>query len=160
MKKMTAVLLLVLFASFFGGPVFADCGGSRCPVHGKMSAGDDKDSSPCPITAKFMKKAKFILSNGGQIGLTEDQIRTIQALKLDVEKTAIRQGAEMQIFGLEVTSKLYEEKVDAEAVKAMIDKASLSMTDGAKSIVDAYVKLKATLTPEQVVKLKEIWMKK
>ena len=105
-------------------------------------------------------KSAFLLENKEGIGLSDDQVKTIKALKLEVEKTSVRQGADMQIFMLDVMAKLHEEPIDVDGTNALIDSGSTGMSSSVKSVVAAYAKLKGVLTAEQVVKAKAIWSKK
>lgn len=172
MKKSIALLSILSFALVLSAPVYAE--GGQCPV-GKHDCGKKADcgkghdcgkksSCPeaggCPVTAKFMKKAAFILDNKETLSLSADQVKTVKALKHEVEKASVRQNADMQIFMLDIMAKLHEEPIDVEGANAIIDKGSAGMSEGVKSIVAAYAKLKDTLTAEQVAKAKQLHSKK
>ena len=169
MKKIVAIGLLlcalvvpsVSYAEHSQGDSAAD-DKKQCSMHkdkdcSKADCGDEQYA--CPIVAKFFKKAKFFLKNKTEIGLNEEQIKTIKGLKTEVKKTYIRQMAEMQIFELDLDSKLSEPKVDVEGINAMIDQGMLGMSQGTKSTVEAYAKLKGVLSDDQMSKAKAIWMK-
>jgi len=149
MKKFVAVFLIAILA-FPTALSYADHG--QCPT--------GKGGHKCPVTEKFMKKAHFILENKDEIGLTEEQVKTIKDLKLKVKKGAIKQGADLEIMMLDVEDKMSEDQVDVEGINAMIDEGFGSMSDTTKEVVSDYAKLKGTLTPEQMTKLKSIWAKK
>ena len=112
--------------------------------------------SQCPVADKFMKKAHLLLENKTELGLTDDQVKAIKELKLQAEKDGIRQNADKEIFMLDLKSKLEEDKVDVEGANALVDKGFASAATATKSNVEAYTKLKASLTPEQLKKMKEI----
>ncbi|MBI2094688.1 MAG: hypothetical protein HYT89_00790 [Candidatus Omnitrophica bacterium] len=155
MKK--KILVLMMVAVFAGGAfAFAGCphGGKPCALSGSES------ESPCPVTQKFLKKARFYLGNAEAIGLSEEQAKTLRALQADVKKDAIRQGAQMQIFAMDVQAKLSEEKVDVAAVSQMIEEESKTFVEAAKRTVSAYAKMKDTLSAEQKDKAKALWKKK
>jgi len=105
-------------------------------------------------------KAHVLLENQKELGLTDDQVKTIKNLKLQVEKDEIRQNADRETFMLDLKSKLHEDKIDVEGAKALIDKNYLAAASAAKSNLDAYAQLKNTLTPAQEAKIKELWEKK
>ncbi len=155
MKNFVSVTLIVT-ALFLTSVSFAEhrgkegCGGASCPLAGKQEY-------QCPVTAKFMMKADFIMKNQEKLNLTEDQIATIKKLKLDVQKAYIRQMADMQVWMLDLDAKTSEPKMDVEAINGMIDEGSASMAKSGKSMVASYAELKSTLTEEQMTKLKEIW---
>ena len=177
MKKL-AVLLALTFGLSGSGLVFAEHG--KCPM-GKCSMGmkddcgkddcgkDDcwKDdcgkgdmAGRCPITSKFMKKSSFLLANKDEIGLSEEQVRTVKELKLAVDKIVVAQGANMQLFALDADAKLSQDTVDVEGLNAMVDEGMKGMAADVKQIIDAYAKLKAVLTPDQMAKAKGIWKSK
>ena len=154
MKKMMflAVLGVAVFlsstayASFWGGK----SKGKECPM--KV----DKEHCQCPIADKFMMKAEFLLEHKSEVGLTDDQVKTIKDLKLQMEKDSIRQGADMKTFLLDLKSKLAEDKVDVESANAFIDQKFAAAASAAKSNLAAYAKLKSLLTPDQMTKMKAL----
>ncbi len=150
MKNFVMALLIAILA-FPASLSYADHGG-QCPA--------GKGGYQCPITEKFMKKAHFILENKDEIGLTEEQVKTIKDLKLKVKKGAIKQGADLEMMMLDLEGKMSEDQVDVEGINAMIDEGFSSMSGATKEVVSDYAKLKGTLTPEQMTKLKSIWAKK
>ena len=157
MKK--KVLMFAIISMFAGSALaFAGCphGGKQCAMSGSGS----ESESPCPVTQKFFKKAHFYLKNAEAIGLSEEQVKTIQALKADVKKDAIRQGAEMQIFAMDVQARLSEEKVDVVAISQMIEEESKTFVESAKRTVSAYAKMKDTLSADQKNKARALWKKK
>ena len=132
----------------------ADCQGDHCPMRGGM--GGDMEKSPCPVVNQFFSDAHEMLEHKKDLGLTPEQIKTIKALKLEMKKHNIRQMADMQIMMLDVQSRLKEDKPDAEAINALVDKGSASMVASTKETVAAYVKLKGVLTEAQWEKMKEV----
>ncbi len=168
-KTILWFLALLLVGSIVALPAFADCDkhGKQCSLSGDKSEcgkGDcDKSDcgscSECPIQNKIMKKAKFFLKNQKEIGLSEEQVAQIKAIKLNTKKTALRQSAEMDIFKMELDAKLSDTKLDTAAIDAMLDQASGGWGAGDKASVAEYAKLKAVLNEQQMAKAKEIWMK-
>ena len=145
MKKTMMFILFLGMTVFLNVPAFAH------PTDGgKM----DKGQNQCPVANKFMMKAHFLLEHKADIGLTDDQVKTIKDLKLQVEKDSIQQGADMKTFKLDLDSKLAEDKVDVEGTNALIDKGFAGASASAKSNLSAYAKLKAVLTPDQLTKMK------
>lgn len=158
------IFILLLVALGVSSVAMADSKGHQCSVSGKgcgTSSGQCGQSDPgCPIAAKFCKKACFILENKIEAGLTPDQIKIIEALESQVKKDQIRQQADMQIFMLDIKSRLSEDPFDAAAVEALVDQLSASMVQYTKNTVRAYAKLKTTVTEEQKAKLKALYAKK
>src|SRR3989338_10203110 len=163
MKKLT-ILLILATALAVSYPAFANCGhcekDKQCAMQKNCERSrSDKECSQCPIAGKLMKKAHFYLENAQEIGLSDDQIAQIKAIKIDAKKAAIRQGADMEIFELDIKEKMSAPAVDVEGLNAMIDQVSADMASSAKTSVASYAKLKAVLSADQVKKAKEIWKK-
>ncbi len=147
--------LMVFLGTFlFFSSAYANSEGDFHGGHGYGMAGHKEGQ--CPVVGQLTKKAHFLLENKTELGLTDDQVKTIKALKLQVEKDGIRQNADRETFLLDLRSKLGEDKIDVEGTNVLIDKSFASMADSTKSDVAAYAKLKSTLTPEQVTKMKEL----
>ncbi|MDP3980978.1 MAG: hypothetical protein Q8Q33_06185 [Chlamydiota bacterium] len=144
----------------------ANCAKKQCPISksdGQKCAGKKAESQKecqCPITAKFMKKAHFILENKEALELTDEQIEQVYALKVEVKKSYIMQKAGMEVMMIDIMSKMRGKTVDVEGINALIDEGSAKMAAGIKSTIASYAELKGLLTEKQMGKLKEIWSKK
>jgi hypothetical protein len=166
MKKLLIVVAAVLSLAVSAGPAWAECckHGDQCPIsQGKdrgESRGKDSKHSQCPITDKTIEKAKFFLKNAAELGLSEEQTQAIKTIKVEAKKAAIRQEAEMEMFMMDVESKLADPVVDVEGLGAMFDTASAGMSTEAKGMIAQYAKLKGILSKEQMAKAKEIWTKR
>ena len=143
---MAVFLCSTAFAHFWNGKGK----GKECPVS------VEKEHCQCPIMGKFMKKAHFLLEHKSDIGLTDDQVKTLKELKLQMEKDSIRQRADMKTFLLDLKSKLAEDKVDVEGASALIDENFSTVSAAAKSNLATYAKLKSLLTPDQMTKMKAL----
>jgi hypothetical protein len=118
--------------------------------HGKSGHG----ASKCPIASKAMWLSHALLENRTELGLTAEEIARIKEIKLEIAKGYLRQGAEMQVFMLDMKSALSQEKVDVEKIESMIDSGMAGMATAAKASVKAYAELKGIATPERMAKLK------
>lgn len=169
MKKLTiSILALVLM---LGGAVLTaqashheGKGDGKCPMMGSgkqcpMMKGDceKKGGAECPITSKLMKKAGFYLENADAIGLTEDQVKQIKAIKMDAKKEMILGAAQMEVAMLDIESKMYGDPIDTAALDQLIDKNMADMGAGAKKMVQQYAALKQVLNADQKKKAKEVW---
>ncbi len=159
MKKLFISMIALLVCAFMTAPVYADCAvkGGECADkgHGQM-AGEDEDCQ-CPITAKFFKKAHFLLKNQAELGLSDEQVETIKGLKIDVKKSYIQQSADMQVWMLDIETKMSADKVSVEELNALVDKGAASMTASVKKVVAEYAKLSAVLNSDQALKAKALW---
>src|SRR3989338_5299836 len=92
-RGLIALVLLLAVGLCFLPAASADhgqgCGSAGCPMANKGG----EEQYQCPITAKFFKKAHFMLDNKEELGLSEDQVKSIKALKLEVKKAYIQQSA-------------------------------------------------------------------
>jgi Spy/CpxP family protein refolding chaperone len=175
MKTKTMFIALLAMSVFFASAVYA-YDKQNCPVgnRGNMMCGKgggmccqkgggmcQKDSaSCCPIMAKLMKKSGFILKHQSELGLTDEQVKTIKDIQLQAEKDKIQKTADKELFMVDLKSILSQDTIDVQAANALIDKNAANMSAGAKAGIAAYAKLKSTLTPEQVTKMKDIWKNK
>jgi hypothetical protein len=159
MKKVLGLLLASMVLGSTAVAAKGECceSSGQCPMAQHGHGRSDKSEYACPITEQFMDKAKFYLENAEEIGLTDEQISTIKALKLEAKKMHIRQEAEMKVFMLEVKAKMAEPKVDAAALGTMVDQASAGMAAASKALIEHYAKLKAVLSEEQAKQAKAIW---
>ncbi len=146
---LAAVLLTSPLAFAGGGHGGGSC--SRCGGGWGMKQDDFK--------SKFFFKAHMLLESGKELGLSEDQLKAIRDLKIDVKKSLIRQEAEIDVLKLEIMNQMYQEKVDAAAVNKLIDEKYELKKAKTKGIVDALLKLKGMLSAEQLAKAKELYGK-
>ena len=168
MRSKLALLSILTLAAFAVAAPQAQAG---CPLKGgecshcskggdsECSKGDCGGEGGCPIMAAFKKKSHFFLENAQEIGLSDEQVTAIKAMKTQVKKWEIQQMAGMQIGMMDMEEKLHANPVDVEGLNAMIDQGMADMGKGAKELVATYAKLKAVLTPEQMTKAKAIWKK-
>ncbi len=151
MKKAFILVLMVGLAIALAAPVYAEHY-DKGPSH--------EGAYQCPLTDKLMMKAKFMLENKDEIGLTDEQVKKIKEIKHSAKKAYIRQSADMEILHIDIEDMMSEPKVDVQGIDTLIDQGSASMTASMKKAVQSYADLKAVLTDEQMTKLKEIWKKK
>ena len=153
------------FIAFLGACLLLSSAAYADPAEANRSVGGHgqgmmhmrhKEGGQCQVAGKFTKKAHFILENQKELGLTDQQVTTIKELKLQAERDGIQQNADREIYLLDLRSKLGEDKIDVEGTNALIDKNFLSAAAAEKANVQAYAKLKSTLTPEQITKMKEL----
>lgn len=159
MKILRSVVALVMMASFFAVPVWAD--GGKCSKSGgscKQGSGCGQQKGyDCPVIGKFMEKAHFFLMNKDEVALTDDQVARIKELKLAVKKIHVQQEANMKLMFLDLDAKMSEPKVDVNGINAMLDQGSAGMAASTKEVIQAYADLKSVPTQEQMEKLKTIW---
>jgi hypothetical protein len=167
MKRWLGFVMAAALVLGMAGQAWAEHGGGCC-AHGgqcQMMAkrGYDHDGGKggcdCPIQSKILKKAGFLLENAEAIGLSDDQVAQIKAIKMDTKKAKIRMGAEMKMMELDLDAKMSEAKLDVEGLNAMIDTAAQGFNAGSKASIATYAKLRGILSEEQQVKAKALWKK-
>ena len=145
-KKFVVLAVLVCFG-LLATHVYAEKG------HGKAK-GDKWD-----LEKKFSHKAGWILKSQEDLGLSDEQVKKIKALKYETQKDLIRKKAEIEIIAIDIKAKLHEDTIDTASINSLIDKKYDIKKEKAKSLVAACIALKATLTEEQKAKLKDLWKK-
>ena len=109
------------------------------------------------LDSKVLKKAHMILKNKEELGLSEEQVEKIKNLKIETKKSLVKQKAEIEILGIDIKAKLWEDAINTEAVNKLIDQKYELKKAKAKSLVEALASLKNILTDEQKTKLKEVY---
>lgn len=159
---MTVVLALALAMSILS-PALADKDGMGKCCMGMMAG----KGMGCPMEAegkmsldeKFFSKAKFLLANAEELGLTQAQKDKVDAVKLKVKKSLTMKEAEIDVLAMDIMDMLKKDAVDLSAVNKIIDKKYDLKNQKAKELVAGYVELRGVLTKDQLAKAKEIWGK-
>ena len=138
-----SVLVLALVFNFLALTAYAD--------HGK------EKGHKGGFESKFYKKAVMLLKNKEELGLSDKQAQDIKALKYDTKNGVIRKKAEIDIIALDIKRAMWEDKIDTVAINKLIDKKYELKKEKTKTLVNAYAKLKGSLTEEQKTKLKALW---
>ncbi len=108
------------------------------------------------LTLGFFMKSHFLLEEQQTLGISDEQANAIRQLKVDVKKEVIRKSAEIDILELEIKEKLYESKIDVAAIQKLIDQKYEIKKALAKTVVEAYAKLKSTLNEKQWQDMKNL----
>ncbi|MFH1552248.1 MAG: hypothetical protein ABID83_01225 [Candidatus Omnitrophota bacterium] len=147
-KKLIVIPLIMLFCVFSLAPYVAQADGY------KKEKGYDKG-----LDEKIFCKAKFILQNEDELGLSDKQVEKIKALKFETKRELVKRDAEIDLVMIDIKEKLYMDKVDVPGMNALIDKKYEMKKEKAKYLVKQYADLKAILTDEQMDKMKALWKK-
>lgn len=108
------------------------------------------------LTAGFFYKAHFFLEEGDTLGLTEEQENAMRQLKIDTKKQVIHQSAEIDVLEVDIMAKLHESKIDVAAVQKLIDQKYEIKKALAKTVVEAFAKLKSTVSEKQWQDMKKL----
>ena len=154
MKK---IFLAILLISFFAG-YSVSLNAQEKFQQGRKHPEPGRSMEHQGIDKLFLFQAQFILMNQQPLSLSEEQVGMIKNLTLEVKKKLIKQKAEIGILKLDISARLSEPALNPEVIHQLIDQKYELKKVQDKSFVDAYAKLKSTLTADQNKKLKEIGM--
>ena len=145
-QKLGFMLLVAMIGStlVFSSPGFAN--------YGKKSG----DYQHKRLDEKVLFKAHLMKAHQDELGLSDDQVGQIIALKIDVMKYLVRQGAEIEVIAIDIKSMLYNRPVDTAAIHKLIDNKYDLKKAKSKYLVDSYAKLKGILSDEQYDKMKSL----
>ena len=154
MRYITTIFVAVLCASsLVASAAFADqCPTGKCnfmPKSHEMWSKKGHDEI-------FFRKAHLALARSTELGLTDDQVSKIKALKYTLEKSAIKENADIKSLGLDIREALEKDAVDTNAVNSLIDQKYTLKAGKAKEDIQAYANLKKILSKDQYNKLKEM----
>lgn len=99
---------------------------------------------------------EFFLGMKDELGLSEEQVAKLSALKSESEKQAIRTKADLEILRIELHDLLSQDKVDVKAVDGKIEKMGELQTKMHKEHVHTKLDAKNILTSEQLNKHQEM----
>ena len=82
-KKLGLVLLMgtCLLASV---SAYAEFGGEYSGMYGKQSGMSHHGESQCPVAGKLMMKAHMLLKHQTDLGLTDEQVKSIKDMKKSI----------------------------------------------------------------------------
>lgn len=109
---------------------------------------------------KIFCKAGFFLKNTEALGLSEEQVKKIKAIKVDAKKEMIKRDADIEVAALNIETGLKSDEPDAKAINKLVDEKYELKKAKAKYLVENYIGLKSILSKEQKAKMKELWKAK
>ena len=108
------------------------------------------------LEKKIYHKLRLVIVNQDELDLSDKQLEKIEDLKINVKKDLIKRNAEIDLIGVDIESRLRDEKIDKKAINSLIDRKYELKKAKAKSLIDVLVELKNILSAEQEKKLKDI----
>jgi hypothetical protein len=112
------------------------------------------------LDKQFVSKVRLALKNQDELGLSDEQYEKLKTLKLNTKKDLIKRKAEIDIIGVDIKGKLYEDSIDKKSINKLIDQKYELKKAKAKALVDAYAEFQNILNDEQKKKLKELSRKR
>jgi len=98
----------------------------------------------------------FFLGMKDQLGLSDQQVSKLKALKSATEKQMIRTKADLKVLEIELHDLLSQDKVDVKTVDAKVDKMGELQTKMHKAHIHARLDAQSILTAEQLKKFREM----
>ncbi|GEM_PF-1961450 len=150
MKGKIPAVTFLIFGLVFGAVVF------------DAQAGHDKDKKigyRCYGKDKLSEKAHFILKNRTKLGLTDEQVKEIKAMKIAAKKDKIAKEAEIDTISVDIKAEMWKTPMDVGTIESLIDRKYELKKEKTKSMIRSYVKLENVLTEEQKQKMKELCKK-
>ncbi|MFB3919881.1 hypothetical protein BU251_06425 [Candidatus Velamenicoccus archaeovorus] len=149
MKKHALVILLCC-VGFLVAPLAFAAGNKMggCPMMQKMDKMGPEE--------EFYLRAFFLLSHADEIGLSDDQLEKIGALKLKIKKSLIMEDAQIETLALDIADALRQDQLDAKKIDGLVDKKYDLKKQRTKEIIQGYIDLRDILTKDQRDKMKKI----
>ena len=123
-----------------------------------FAGGHDKKKDS--MKDKFFEKVKMIYKHQDALEVSDDQMKEIKKIKIDLKKELIKTKAEIELVKIDIKSMMYEEDINVNAVNKLIEKKYALKEAKAKKLVASLVALKKTLTKEQIATMKKMYKEK
>jgi Spy/CpxP family protein refolding chaperone len=91
-----------------------------------------------------------------KVGLTEEQVKTLNATISELKKEKIKLRAEMDLASVDQADKMAQSTIDEKEVMKTVEKVGEIRTKLAKIWLKELIIVKKTLTPEQIKKIKQV----
>jgi len=108
------------------------------------------------LDKKFVNKISLALKNQEELGLSDKQYEKLKTLKMNTKKDLIKRNADIDIIGVDIKGKLWEDPIDKKGINKLIDQKYELKKAKAKALVESYATFQTILTDDQKKKLKEI----
>ena len=110
----------------------------------------------CCLGSKFFHMAHTIFENHVELGFSEENLRKVKDLKINIKKSLIRSTAEIDIIAVDIMAKTWEDSPDIAEINKLIDKKFTLKKEAMKELLNAFLSLKKMLSKEQLHKLHSI----
>ncbi len=153
MKKMMIVVFAgLLFVGLAFHRSYAEpCGCGEMGMH----EGPQMKHHGWGLSHGSMGARQFMWKKLMGLGLSDQQMDALRAIKTRVAKDTIKKRADLELARVELKELLHKDEVDMKAVEASLKKVESVRTELKLSHIKAREEIKAILTPEQRKKYKE-----
>lgn len=154
-----AGLVAVLVAAVaMAGAVYAD-GSRHSKRDGKGACDQCGTSHTAQLDEILFHKGHMILRSEQELGLSAEQVERVRAVMTEAKKRAIRDDAEIDVLDVDLMRELHKPTIDVQAARSSLEKKFDVKKSKSVALLQSLADLKATLTPEQYEKLKELYRK-
>lgn len=115
---------------------------------------EGRKASSGPLEDKFNAKVNKILTQKEQLKLTEEQVKRIEALKLEVNKNLTKQDADIETLTVEINTFMWEAPLDLEKTNALVAEKHELVKKKDQYLLFSMDKLNKILTSKQHTRLK------
>ena len=112
-----------------------------------------------PLHEKFFGKVDFLMKHRDELSLSEEQTKNIQEKVFEVKRATIDAEAQMSIAMLEVYKEMHSDNPNLDKMKSFLDKKIETKRTLSYSLLEGLVSVRNFLTPEQRVKMKQIFFR-
>lgn len=130
-----------------------------CLLVGQVVQAEEKKGGMCPMCEmrQQMEDAQadtghylhHLLMHAKDIGLREDQVARLKALRLDLERTRVKTDAEIRIADLELKALTEDERADLSAIETKVKQKQALNVVSELAIIKTKREAVALLSPEQ-----------
>jgi Spy/CpxP family protein refolding chaperone len=146
-KKATIFVMSALLLISFSSLLEAKAGAPGMLKHMKQGIRmAEKNLFPAQILLKLKEK----------VGLTKDQVRTIEKMRDAHQESTIRRTADIKILELKIGSYMEKEKINRGKLEKMLREVAAMKTDLTIANINYLLDLRDLLTPEQIKKIESI----
>jgi len=150
---MTKSVLIALLAV-----ILLVVGAASCRHHRWCGRDWQRKQEPA-LEEKVMGKAYFMVSYAKELGISEDQVKSIREMKAGAKKDMIMREAQIESIGVDIQSALGEDMTDMMKINPLLDRKYELKKENTRALITLYGSLKGLLTPEQKEKMMEMMKK-
>lgn len=112
------------------------------------------------IESMYFHKVHFYLQHKNEIGLADDQVEKIKAIKFDVKRAMVDTNAQTELAMIDFEQELHKDAADLKKLEAAINQKMAAKTAIYKTAAKAILDTKTVLSTDQRAKAKELYWEK
>ncbi|MFH0947890.1 MAG: Spy/CpxP family protein refolding chaperone [Elusimicrobiota bacterium] len=152
--------LLVGFLMLGTGFVFAEVSCEKGMEHGKEMKHEKEMMCKKGGRGEDVGNVKWYLKNSAELNLTNEQVKSLEKIRMDCKRDAIKRQADIKLARLDLRELIKQEKPDFVSVRAKIKQISELQLTSKFAMIDAMESGFNALTKEQQDKLPQLKKKR